>query len=100
MSDPKPTAAEVRFGILAAREARRYTHAALEIAKLAAKHRDALGQQPAAAAAAIKRDADSPCRTCGNVDDSVNGIERCDDQPCEKRLAYNRSQPTGDSANE
>ena len=34
--------------------------------------------------------ADYPCRTCGDPSDFEHGVERCDDQPCERLVAYIR----------
>jgi len=33
---------------------------------------------------------DYPCRKCGSVEDFTAGLERCDDQPCEELIAWNK----------
>jgi len=35
---------------------------------------------------------DYPCRTCGDPNDFTHGLERCDDQPCEALIVWQRKQ--------
>ena len=35
---------------------------------------------------------DYPCRICGDPDDFTDGLELCDDQPCETLIAWKRKQ--------
>lgn len=45
-------------------------------------------------------DEDDPCRTCGHPEDFTDGVERCDDQPCEKKKAYTLQLTTSGVKNE